>query len=329
MSLSSSILLNRLRDLMRSKIYFKDIIDAYIVPASDPHQNKYVVDHYKRLRFTSKFPGSNGTAVIADKKAFLFTDDDYFLQAEHELDQTCWKLKCDQMNDNFSIINWLARNILMYKEESISEKLHQIRLNMDKSQVHHLIIHQMDVFLWLFNLCLVNIQFNSVLFSFAIIGYNYVKLFIDLNKLSKSIHDYLQYEDVFVYPYDSFYNEFKKIVESVDYNEKFCVSSTCNYAIQILISEKQFVIKDDIICRSIAIKYPCEIENDSDYGELIPWPRPGLLASPNTIKRQSTISSDIIIDSQTTAPTPGRRKRSVNGRIRYKYGPFYVPYFPV
>ncbi|CAM4830160.1 unnamed protein product, partial [Rotaria magnacalcarata] len=260
MSLSSSILLNRLRDLMRSKIYFKDIIDAYIVPASDPHQNKYVVDHYKRLRFTSKFPGSNGTAVIADKKAFLFTDDDYFLQAEHELDQTCWKLKCDQMNDNFSIINWLARNILMYKEESISEKLHQIRLNMDKSQVHHLIIHQMDVFLWLFNLCLVNIQFNSVLFSFAIIGYNYVKLFIDLNKLSKSIHDYLQYEDVFVYPYDSFYNEFKKIVESVDYNEKFCVSSTCNYAIQILISEKQFVIKDDIICRSIAIKYPCEIE---------------------------------------------------------------------
>ncbi|CAF1356106.1 unnamed protein product, partial [Rotaria magnacalcarata] len=148
----------------------------------------------------------------------------------------------------------------MYKEESISEKLHQIRLNMDKSQVHHLIIHQMDVFLWLFNLCLVNIQFNSVLFSFAIIGYNYVKLFIDLNKLSKSIHDYLQYEDVFVYPYDSFYNEFKKIVESVDYNEKFCVSSTCNYAIQILISEKQFVIKDDIICRSIAIKYPCEIE---------------------------------------------------------------------
>ncbi|CAF4308816.1 unnamed protein product, partial [Rotaria magnacalcarata] len=319
MSLSSSILLNRLRDLMRSKIYFKDIIDAYIVPASDPHQNKYVVDHYKRLRFTSKFPGSNGTAVIADKKAFLFTDDDYFLQAEHELDQTCWKLKCDQMNDNFSIINWLARELeknsivachpqlvsiferkewekillqsnidlvslevnlidLLWNdqrsslsdtsisissnelENSVNEKLHQIRLNMDKSQVHHLIIHQMDVFLWLFNLCLVNIQFNSVLFSFAIIGYNYVKLFIDLNKLSKSIHDYLQYEDVFVYPYDSFYNECKKIVESVDYNEKFCVSSTCNYAIQILISEKQFVIKDDIICRSIAIKYPCEIE---------------------------------------------------------------------
>lgn len=39
------------------------------------------------------------------------------------------------------------------------------------------------------------------------------------------MRDYLQYEDVFVYPYDSFYNEFKEIVESVDYNEKFCVSN--------------------------------------------------------------------------------------------------------
>jgi len=38
MALSSSIWLNRLRDLMISKIYFKDIIDAYIVPTADPYQ---------------------------------------------------------------------------------------------------------------------------------------------------------------------------------------------------------------------------------------------------------------------------------------------------
>jgi hypothetical protein len=50
-----------------------------------------------------------GTAVITDKEALLFTDNDYSPQAEQELDQTCWKLMCDQMNDNCSIINWLAR----------------------------------------------------------------------------------------------------------------------------------------------------------------------------------------------------------------------------
>ncbi len=37
MALSSCILLNRLRDLMKSQIYLKDI-DAYIVPTTDPHK---------------------------------------------------------------------------------------------------------------------------------------------------------------------------------------------------------------------------------------------------------------------------------------------------
>jgi hypothetical protein len=35
---SSSILLNNLRQLMKSKKYFNEIIDAYIVPTTDPHR---------------------------------------------------------------------------------------------------------------------------------------------------------------------------------------------------------------------------------------------------------------------------------------------------
>ena len=34
----SSILLNSLRQLMKSKNYFNEIIDAYIVPTTDPHR---------------------------------------------------------------------------------------------------------------------------------------------------------------------------------------------------------------------------------------------------------------------------------------------------
>ena len=46
-----------------------------------------------------------------------------------------------QNSSKFSLTK-LKKNkfILIYKEESIREKLHKIRLNMDKSQVHHLII---------------------------------------------------------------------------------------------------------------------------------------------------------------------------------------------
>lgn len=35
---SSSILLNNLRQLMKSKKYFNDIIHAYIIPTTDPHR---------------------------------------------------------------------------------------------------------------------------------------------------------------------------------------------------------------------------------------------------------------------------------------------------
>jgi hypothetical protein len=54
MALSSSILLNRLRDLMQPKIYFKDIADASIVQTADAHQvsfyfifNFFVNFHFK------------------------------------------------------------------------------------------------------------------------------------------------------------------------------------------------------------------------------------------------------------------------------------------
>jgi hypothetical protein len=35
---SSSILLNQLRQIMKSKQYFNEIIHAYIVPTTDPHR---------------------------------------------------------------------------------------------------------------------------------------------------------------------------------------------------------------------------------------------------------------------------------------------------
>jgi hypothetical protein len=39
---SSSILLNNLRQLMKSKKYFNEIIHAYIVPTTDPHKVKEI-----------------------------------------------------------------------------------------------------------------------------------------------------------------------------------------------------------------------------------------------------------------------------------------------
>jgi hypothetical protein len=65
----------------------------------------------------------------------------------------------------------------------------------------------------------------SLSLSFFLIRLFSIRLFIDLNKLSKSIKDDLQLENISLYPYDSFYKELKATAQSVDQNDKFCVSN--------------------------------------------------------------------------------------------------------
>ncbi|MRT94071.1 aminopeptidase P family protein [Ancylomarina sp. 16SWW S1-10-2] len=72
---------NALRSLMEEKE-----IDAYIITSSDPHMSEYVPEHWKSRQWISGFTGSAGTVVITNKKAGLWTDSRYFLQAEKQLE---------------------------------------------------------------------------------------------------------------------------------------------------------------------------------------------------------------------------------------------------
>ncbi|MDE5855982.1 MAG: aminopeptidase P family N-terminal domain-containing protein, partial [Anaeroplasmataceae bacterium] len=61
-------------------------IDAYIIPTSDEHNSEYLSDYYKARAFLSGFTGSAGTLVITTKKAFLWTDGRYYIQASKQLE---------------------------------------------------------------------------------------------------------------------------------------------------------------------------------------------------------------------------------------------------
>lgn len=70
--------------LLRQKMAERDI-EAYIIPTADPHQSEYVSDYYKTRDYMSGFTGSAGTLIVTRKKAGLWTDSRYFLQAEEQL----------------------------------------------------------------------------------------------------------------------------------------------------------------------------------------------------------------------------------------------------
>ncbi|MEA4838919.1 MAG: aminopeptidase P family protein [Rhodospirillaceae bacterium] len=79
--------LDRLRRLMAEKG-----IDAYLVPRADEHQGEYVPASAMRLQWLTGFSGSAGIAAVTLKRAALFIDGRYTLQAATQTDPARFEL---------------------------------------------------------------------------------------------------------------------------------------------------------------------------------------------------------------------------------------------
>ena len=79
--------LQALREAMRAAG-----IDYYMIPTADFHNSEYVNDYFKVREYFCGFTGSNGTLVVWQEGAGLWTDGRYFIQAERELSGTTVEL---------------------------------------------------------------------------------------------------------------------------------------------------------------------------------------------------------------------------------------------
>src|ERR1700741_4260585 len=61
-------------------------LDGFLVPRADAHRGESVPTSEARLAYVTSFTGSAGTAVVGPKKAGLFVDSRYTLQAPIETD---------------------------------------------------------------------------------------------------------------------------------------------------------------------------------------------------------------------------------------------------
>ena len=88
--MKNKVIQDRLKCL-REKMKQKGI-DYYLIPTADFHNSEYVCDYFTVREFFSNFSGSNGTLVIWQEGAGLWTDGRYFIQAEEELQGTTVEL---------------------------------------------------------------------------------------------------------------------------------------------------------------------------------------------------------------------------------------------
>lgn len=98
--------LQALREVMRA-----EGIDYYMIPTADFHNSEYVNDYFKVREYFSNFTGSNGTLVVWQEGAGLWTDGRYFIQAERELKGTCVELFRMQEEGVPTISEFLAQNM--------------------------------------------------------------------------------------------------------------------------------------------------------------------------------------------------------------------------
>ncbi|ESO08958.1 hypothetical protein HELRODRAFT_97843, partial [Helobdella robusta] len=103
---STTVLLQRLRSLMKNASIVNPVINGYIVPSGDAHLSEYIAPCDRRREFISGFTGSFGIAVVTDSKAALWTDSRYYLQAEEELDEN-WTLMKMGLPDTPTLGKWL------------------------------------------------------------------------------------------------------------------------------------------------------------------------------------------------------------------------------
>lgn len=86
-------------------------IDFYMMPTADFHNSEYVSDYFKVREYFCNFTGSNGTLLVWQEGAGLWTDGRYFIQAEHELLGTGVTLFRMQDEGVPTIVEFLQQNM--------------------------------------------------------------------------------------------------------------------------------------------------------------------------------------------------------------------------
>src|SRR5215218_6268795 len=61
-------------------------LEGFLIPRADAHRGESVPESEARLAYVTSFTGSAGLAVVATKKAALFVDSRYTLQAPAQTD---------------------------------------------------------------------------------------------------------------------------------------------------------------------------------------------------------------------------------------------------
>ena len=142
--------------------------------------------------------------------------------------------------------------------KSTFEKLEEVRKSLSEKQCDSFIVSALDDVAWLYNLRGSDVTYNPVFYSFAIITKDSSVLYLDDNKISKDIEEYLDGVNTTVKPYEAVYRDVKNLKGRV------LLSLSTNAAISEAIDVKNRVVLMSPIQQLKAVKNEVELKGMRD-----------------------------------------------------------------
>lgn len=101
--------LTALREAMR-----RNGIDCAVINSTDPHQSEIAPAHWRGREWLTGFKsenGTNGTAVVTQDKAYVWTDNRFFIQARQQLDGTGFEMMPLDGPDAVDMTGWIRSHL--------------------------------------------------------------------------------------------------------------------------------------------------------------------------------------------------------------------------
>lgn len=141
-------------------------------------------------------------------------------------------------------------------------KIDELREKMREKDVDHFLISKLEEIAWLFNIRGNDIEYTPVALAFAIVSFEHAAIFLDRNKLSKTVRERFKDEKIEIFDYDAVVAQLNKLSENdrIGYDPK----STSCLLYNAIASSCTPVEVESPIARMKSIKNDVEISNFKD-----------------------------------------------------------------
>ncbi|KAK3811248.1 MAG: Creatinase/aminopeptidase [Benniella sp.] len=141
-----------------------------------------------------------------------------------------------------------------------TEKIQQLRQDLEKKGVAGFVVSGLDEVAWLFNLRGSDVHCNPVFFSYAIVTPEYVKLYLQEKSVSQDVIDHLGPE-VTIRPYETLFDDLRDLAPILQANkQKFLLGTRTNLALAVALGKGNTTEARSPVTDAKAIKNDAELE---------------------------------------------------------------------